>query len=176
MEGALKDWLILAPIPFAEAENWAEALGREQLPDEAHLRPKAGEQAKAGGPELVWKEAHLDDYVLDLEKFLRQVHTNCVGYAVCYVNATEARRGLLLKIGSDDESKVYLNGKLVFESGSWRNFVPDQDTVAEVELAKGVNVIVFKIVNQKGGWKGSIRFTDAAGNPVNGIQVTLAPP
>jgi hypothetical protein len=36
-------------------------------------------------------------------------------------------------------------------------------------------VLVFKVVNETLDWQGSIRFTDAQGNPVKGIKVTLAP-
>jgi hypothetical protein len=31
------------------------------------------------------------------------------------------------------------------------------------------------VVNELVDWKGSIRFTDAQGNPVHGIKVTLDP-
>jgi len=34
---------------------------------------------------------------------------------------------------------------------------------------------VFKVVNEVGNWAGSIRFTDAQGDPVKGIKVTLDP-
>jgi hypothetical protein len=34
---------------------------------------------------------------------------------------------------------------------------------------------VFKVVNETSDWVGSIRFTDAQGNPVKGIKVTLDP-
>jgi hypothetical protein len=36
-------------------------------------------------------------------------------------------------------------------------------------------VLVFKVVNGIGAWMGSIRFTDAQGNPVKGIKVMLDP-
>ena len=39
----------------------------------------------------------------------------------------------------------------------------------------GLNVLVFKVVNEASDWKGSIRLTDAAGQPVKGIKVTLTP-
>jgi hypothetical protein len=38
-----------------------------------------------------------------------------------------------------------------------------------------MNALVFKVVNEFDAWKGSIRFTDAQGNPVQGIKVTLDP-
>lgn len=39
----------------------------------------------------------------------------------------------------------------------------------------GLNVLVFKVVNERTDWKGSIRFIDAQGNPLEGINLTLAP-
>ena len=78
-------------------------------------------------------------------------------------------------VGSDDESKVYLNGEQIYRNPVGRGFLADQDTVADVTLNAGVNLLVFKVVNEFGTWKGSVRFTDAQGNPVKGIQVTLDP-
>jgi hypothetical protein len=34
---------------------------------------------------------------------------------------------------------------------------------------------VFKVVNETREWKGSIRFTDAAGQPLKAVRVTLDP-
>jgi hypothetical protein len=47
--------------------------------------------------------------------------------------------------------------------------------VPDISLEAGLNVLVFKVVNEFVDWKGSIRFTDAQGNPVKGIHVTLNP-
>ncbi len=57
-----------------------------------------------------------------------------------------------------------------------REFVPDQDVVEGVELKTGLNVLVFKVVNETEGWKGSVRLTDAYGQEVKGVRVTLTPP
>ena len=78
-------------------------------------------------------------------------------------------------MGSDDSAKVYLNGKLVHKAPFGRGFVADQDRVPDIALNAGLNVLVFKVVNEKEYWQGSIRFTDAQGNPVKGIKVTLDP-
>ena len=40
----------------------------------------------------------------------------------------------------------------------------------------GLNVLMFKAVNELSRWQGSVRFTDAPGQPVKGISVTLTPP
>ena len=42
-------------------------------------------------------------------------------------------------------------------------------------LRAGLNVLVLKVVNQVFDWKASVRFEDAAGQPVKGIRVTLEP-
>jgi hypothetical protein len=44
-----------------------------------------------------------------------------------------------------------------------------------VSLKAGLNVLVFKVVNELGPWQGSIRITAAAGQPLEGIRVTLDP-
>lgn len=48
--------------------------------------------------------------------------------------------------------------------------------MAGLELNAGINVVVFKMVNQAREWQGSLWFTDAAGQPLKGIKVTAAPP
>ena len=34
-EGFIRNWLVLAPLPFGGAQDGAEALGKQQVPDEA---------------------------------------------------------------------------------------------------------------------------------------------
>lgn len=78
-------------------------------------------------------------------------------------------------MGSDDGAIVYLNGKQVYKVPFPRQFVAEQDEMPDVVLNAGLNVLVFKVVNEGGEWKGSIRFSDAQGDPVKGIKVTLDP-
>jgi hypothetical protein len=47
--------------------------------------------------------------------------------------------------------------------------------VSDLALNAGLNVLVFKVVNEFTGWRGSIRFTDPQGNPIKGITGTLDP-
>src|SRR2546422_8667854 len=54
-EGAIKQWLILAPIRLAEGESGMDGLDREQVHAEAKLRPKAGEKVAVGDMERVWQ-------------------------------------------------------------------------------------------------------------------------
>jgi hypothetical protein len=128
-----------------------------------------------GSRELVWSALQLEAHLIDFNQFVGQETDWSVAYAVSYVRSEVAQTGLLMKVGSDDEAKIYLNGEEIYRFAARRSYVPDQDVVAGVRLRAGLNVLVFKVVNEANDWQGSIRFTDAAGQPVKGIKVTLAP-
>jgi hypothetical protein len=174
-EGAIKQWLILAPIALASGQSGADAVDTEQIDGEGQLRPKAGEATVMARGELKWQEVAQEDYVIDFNEILGEVTPQSVAYAVCYIRSEAEQRGLRMLVGSDDQAKVYLNGKQIHKYPLVRNFVADQDTVIGVVLNAGMNVLVFKVVNESIEWLGSIRFTDAQGNPVTGIKVTLTP-
>ncbi len=174
-EGAIKRWLILAPVALPTGQSGAEGLDTEQVEGEGRLRPKAGEGTIVSGSEMKWQEVALENYVIDFNAILGRGARLSVAYAVCYIQSEAEQRGLQMLVGSDDEAKVYLNGKHVHRSLVGRAFVADQNVVPDIVLSAGLNVLVFKVVNEGGGWHGSIRFTDSQGNPVRGIKVTLSP-
>ncbi|MEO8429470.1 MAG: hypothetical protein ABI651_20445, partial [Verrucomicrobiota bacterium] len=149
----------------------ADGLEAEQIADEGRLRPRAGEGT--GG--LTWQEVAQNDYAIDFNVVLGHRTTLSVAYAVCYIRSEAEQRGLQMLVGSDDVAKVYLNGRQVHKYAFNRWLVADQDRVPEITLNAGLNVLVFKVVNGIFDWKGSIRFTDAQGNPAKGLEVTLTP-
>jgi hypothetical protein len=124
--------------------------------------------------ERFWSRIELDDYVIDFEKVLGEVIEYAVAYAVCYIDSEADQHGLNMVVRSDDSSKVYLNERQVYRYAFGGMFGPDH-TVTGIELKAGLNVLVFKIVNTIQDWRGSIQFTDAQGEPVRGIRVTLDP-
>jgi hypothetical protein len=168
-EGFLQRWLVLAPIPLAENESGADALAKEQLKEEAKLKPRAGAKVKVGDKELVWKEHVCKDHLLDFNAFLGGQTEDSVAYAVTYVLAPAELKGVKMKTGSDDQAKVYLNGKEVFKYAEPRALEKDQDTT-EVTLHKGVNVLVVKVVNEKVDWSFCVRFTDKEDRPLTQLQ------
>ena len=161
----------VAPIAFATEQSGEDALDTEQIEGEGRLRPKAGE----GTGELKWQEVAQEDYVIDFSAILGGMRQLSVAYAVCYIQSEVEQRGLQMLVGSDDGAKVYLNGKLIHRYPVGRGFVADQDKGPDIALNAGLNVLVFKVVNEFLDWKGSVRFTDAQGNPVKGITLTLNP-
>ena len=110
-EGFITTWLLLAPIVLDKGQSGADALGKEQIPGEAKLRPKAGDKVKVNGKELVWKVYQAKGYFFDVNDFLGKVTEDSVAYAVCYIHADRALPDIQLRTGSDDQAVVYLNGK-----------------------------------------------------------------
>jgi WD40 repeat protein/tRNA A-37 threonylcarbamoyl transferase component Bud32 len=173
-QGFLQTWLLLLPLPLAAGESGAQALDRQQLPDEACLRPRPGEEVAIGGQRWVWQEYRSPLAVVDFNAVPGQVVEHSVAYAVCYLESDRARDGLWLQPGSDDQAKVYLNGREIYQSRLPRSLVT-LDTVGPVGLKRGINVLLLKVVNETGQWEGCARLVDDAGRPVQGLRVKLTP-
>ncbi len=173
-QGFVQSWLLLLPLPAVKGESGAQILDREQLPNEAHIQPRSGERFRAGDHELVWQEHHSAESVLDFNAVLGNVTEWCVGYAVCYLESEQARDGLWLQVGSDDQAKVYLNGREIYQHRMDRALV-GLDTVGPLSLRQGTNVLLFKVVNEGSGWQGCVRLVDDSGRPVSDIHVKLTP-
>ena len=166
----------MAPIQLAADADGAEAIVKNQIPDEGLLKPKAGDKVTVGGKELTWKKVKATDYFLDLNAICNAETEKTVGYAVAYVRADEEREKLQLKMGSNDEGKVFLNGKLLLKTSEARTLEQDSDTARNVTLNKGINVVVFKIFNEGGSdWQGCLRFTDASDKAVTNLVIRLEP-
>ena len=169
-EGFIREWLLLAPIPLAEGEEASQAIDKEQLKDEAKLAPADGDKNKVGDSEFAWKKQTAKDYFFDFNEFLNKETENAVGYAVTYIVCEADVKDAVLKIGSDDQAKLYLNGKEVGKSTEERATEKDQNSFEGLALKKGTNTLVFKVINEGGEWSGCARFTDKDGKPIKGLK------
>ncbi|HEX3151168.1 MAG TPA: hypothetical protein VHR66_24030 [Gemmataceae bacterium] len=167
-EGFIQQWLVLAPIPLKDGEDGAAGLGREAIADEAKLKPKAGDKVKAGDRELGWKAHVAKSFFVDFNAILGAQTEDAIGYAVTYITVADDMT-VKMKTGSDDQCKVWLNGKEVLKVTDARPSEKDQDTT-EVTLKKGVNVLVAKVVNEKIDWQFCVRFVDKDDKPVAGLM------
>lgn len=174
-DGFIRNWLVLAPIPNGENASGVDALGKQFIADEAKLKPKADEKVKIGDLELTWKAIDAGDYAINFNSVLGQTTEDSTAYAVVYLIASDEMKDLHLKMGSDDQAKVYVNGKEVLKNETPRPIDKDQDTAGDMTLDKGTNTIVFKVVNEKVDWGGCLRFTDKNDNPVKNLTVKLTP-
>jgi hypothetical protein len=168
---------------IATATEWCnlrghteEAAQQEPLALETRQRARAGDRVQVGGNERIWKAVQLSTHRIDFNELVGHLSEWSVAYAVCYIQSRSEQTNLVMKIGSDDLAKVWLNGVVRYRSEVYHTFVPDQDRVDGIQLRAGLNVLVLKVVNEFRDWCGSIRLTDATGQPVEGVEVTLSPP
>ena len=45
----------------------------------------------------------------------------------------------------------------------------------KVTLKKGVNVVVFKVINEQNSWQGAMRLLDKTGAPLKDLKIKLSP-
>jgi hypothetical protein len=173
-EGFVQQWLVLAPIPFAANESASDAFDKEQIKGAAGLKPKAGDKVKVGDKEFTWQKKAATDYLLDFNAILGSETEDSVAYAATYIVATKELKGVKMKTGSDDQCKVYLNGKEVFKYAEERPAEKDQDTT-EVALRQGTNVLVVKVVNAKADWSFCVRFTGRDDQPLKNLTAKTVP-
>ena len=173
-EGFIRDWLMLAPFSIPESSG-ADEIDKKQVENEAALKPKAGDKQKVAGREEAWKAIKSKESNVDLNATIGTPNEDVVGYLVTYVVADKEMSDVTLLIGSNDEAKVYLNGKEVIKFDQTRTIEKDSDKSDKVTLNKGVNTIVFKVINEKNDWAACLRFKDKEGKPVTDLAVKLTP-
>jgi hypothetical protein len=67
-EGYIRHWLMLAPIALPEGATGSDAIFKEQIKDEAALRPQAGDKVKLRGKELTWQNITATTKLLRLQR------------------------------------------------------------------------------------------------------------
>jgi hypothetical protein len=170
----IRDWLLLAPLPLPGPPRVNPA-DQDPVAGEARLRPRAGDKAVAGGREFVWAAQRAGYSFLDFNWIVGRLSPQAVAYAVCYVVCDEERRDLQIRLNSDDQSKLYVNGQEVYRSAVVRSLTPTDYPVPGVTFRKGTNILVFKVVNMGGEWRGRLQIVDKEGRWPVGVTVRLTP-
>ena len=107
---------------------------------------------------LKWKIASAEKSGFVPLQRLINPNERAVAYALAYVYSPDDREAALL-IGSDDGIKIWLNNRLVHSNPAYRGAYPDQDKI-KVDLNKGKNTLLLKILQGGGGWGFYARFVD----------------
>jgi hypothetical protein len=173
-EGYIRDWLMLAPIRLAEGESGADAVFSEQIKGEGSLKPEAGEKVKVGGKELQWQKVTASTNYFDFNATLKTLNDHAVGYLVTYIECESEKQEVIVAVASNDEGRIYFNVVDIYAFNEPRTLMLDSDK-GKITLKKGVNVIVFKVVNELNSWQGAMRFLDKSGAPLKDIKIKLAP-
>jgi hypothetical protein len=173
-QGYIRHWLMLAPLPFAEGESGADAVFRDQIRGEASLRPKPGEKIKVGNKEFTWQSVVAQTNYFDFNAALKSIHDRAAGYIVAYIESDSEKRDVIMGVGSNDEGRIYFNGVDIYVFGEPRQITQEEDK-GKVTLKKGINVIVFKVMNEQNAWQGAIRLLNKDGTPLKDVKVKLSP-
>jgi hypothetical protein len=173
-EGYIRDWLMLAPIALPEGESGADALFREQIRGEANLKPQSGDKVTIRGKELAWRSVTASTNYFDFNVTLKSINDHAAGYLVTYIECEAEQRDVIMAVASNDEGRIYFNGVDIYAFNEPRTLMLDSDK-GKVTLKKGVNVIVFKVINELNSWQAAMRLLDKSGAPLKDVKIKLAP-
>lgn len=173
-KGYVRNWVMLAPIPLPERGSAGDLLLREQIKDEASLKPQAGDTIKINDKELTWKNITTTANYFDFNLILDSLNDWAAGYMATYIECEQDIPDVMISVGSNDQGRIYFNGIDIYAFTTARPLEIDADK-GKIKLNKGLNVIVFKIINESNSWQGSMRLTDMAGAPLKGIKVKMSP-
>ncbi len=159
----IKSWLLSQRYQSDSASN---ALAYEFLNDTDSVIPGPG--MEAGG--ALWTLYDSSEDYIDLKISFADAE-NCALYSHIFIHSNSPQPALL-KLGSDDGIKVWLNGEELYSNDVLRGASPDQDQV-RCNLSKGINRLMMKISQGSGEWGFYARFTDLFGLPLEDLDYIL---
>ncbi len=124
---------------------------------------------------LHWKEASPVIKLNDLHPDFKDYY---VVYLAAYVFCPEEKdrnRRVQVRLGSDDDFRLWINGKLIGEKSGSRPAHADDDAF-NARLEKGWNRILFKICDRTMDAAAVLRLTDVKGKPMESLKVALELP
>lgn len=153
--GFITKWSMVGPFPW----NQNEAFQKTPI-NEPNVDPSAKYQA--GGKEVTWAPYTTQSPTgsIDLGAIFG-ASDNSTAYGLAKVTVP-AEIDAIVKSGSDDGIKIWVNGKAVHENNVNRGALIDQDQ-APIHLVAGENTILVQVTQGGGGWIGYVRLTKADG-------------
>jgi len=148
----IMEWNLIGPFPAADMNDLQTVYPPEK---EADLTKKYQGKNDA---EVGWRtvQAGPTGYVR-LDELVRP-NEQVLAYGLAYVFSPDDRQASVL-LGSDDGVRVWVNDELVHTNPAYRPAVPDQDRFP-VNLKKGWNKVLIKVLQGAGGWGYYFRFSD----------------
>jgi hypothetical protein len=135
----IRDWRVAGCFPATTME----ALAQRQAPEPGivHITPPL---TKAGTP-LAWHNRTTNDSgFLDLTPICDEP-TDAIAYATCTLFSPDERE-VRFAIGTDDGSRLWVNGDLVFDDPEYHSATRDAKTFTAT-LTPGDNIILCKVLN-----------------------------
>jgi HEAT repeat protein len=157
--GCVTTWWVIGPFP-------GDDIDKPYPPED---RVDLAETLQCGRRDLTWRVHHTPDTqgVVELNSLV-QPDRDMTAYLYAEITV-DREQDALLKTGSDDNEKVWLNGGEVYRYPGLRMIAADAASVP-VRLSGGRNRILVKVGNSFLGWLVCVRFTDPQGNPLQFTQ------
>ncbi|MCY3723770.1 MAG: multiheme c-type cytochrome [Candidatus Poribacteria bacterium] len=176
-----RDWLIIGPWPTQSSYQGLTAFN-EVLPPEKRigLNEKYKTVSKTSRDQWLEREVHwvypdfdiVQSYV-DLRSVLRTSTMAC--YALTYAKLPVLTKAQM-RLGTNGVLKVWVNDKLVYLNPNQRYTPRVDEYIVPVELKKGLNQILVKIVQRGAKVTGFyLRLTDENGKLLDNIEIALPP-
>ena len=174
-EGYIRHWVMLAPIALPEGETGAEAdlQGTDQGRSRASTQGRRQGQNQREGIDLA--EHHRLDQLLRLQRHSEdpQRPRGRLHGHLHRVRQGNARRDRWPSPAMTRDASTSM--AWTFTRSANRARSNSMQTRGRFTLKKGVNVVVFKIINEQNNWQGAMRFLDKAGAPVKDLKIKLSP-
>lgn len=148
-----RDFFIIGPFDNAQHRGFDQVYPPEREIDLAASCPGAA------GQRVSWRQVRTDESgFVNFKEFFRP-NEWVVAYALTNLYSDRPRYARIL-VGSDDGTKVWINGEPAWAALEVRGPDPDKDRF-EVMLRKGWNRLLVKVEQGTGGWGLHLRATDA---------------
>jgi hexosaminidase len=151
-------WLLSGSFPLETMDESATDF-LQSMGGESAARPYPGEIFTApDGTRHMWlkTESH-KQRDMDFSS-IYDSPSRAVVYGYCAIDSREDQTVTAL-LGSSDGASVWCNGEQVYHFHGQRSLTPDQDAIP-LELKKGRNHILVKVVQSAGDWELSFRLKD----------------
>lgn len=152
-------WLVAGPYRSEREPMCETAFPPEERARSGRLEPAEGRPAGPG--ETRWRAAEGDDGFVNFEETLGGSVAGGVGYAFLTVEADRGRKAEI-RVGTDDDARIFLNGREIHAYDGAREAWEEQDTVP-VTLRSGDNALLVKVCNRDSDWRFNLRITDPRG-------------
>lgn len=170
-------WLVIGPFENPQVDGVCQGFNKDFLTSiggETNLKPE--QSRKING--LQWQKYQSKLNKLNFINIIGQKN-NCLAYAYNEFKVNKDQKAIL-KIGSDDGIKIWLNGIQIINHHIHRANNPDDDLVM-INLKAGINKILVKVDQGNGDWSCSLKLrtieeeiADFNKTKINGLKFIIS--
>ena len=169
--GFINRWLLCGPFDNLGMDGHDRVYPPEQAMDTA-----ATYDGK-GGRKVSWKKNRTPDWqgCVDLVQEFDDSDWTCA-YALCWVTLDEGPKDVMLRVGSNDSVKIFLNGREIWTNKIERTMSVDDDLIPAT-LPNGTSAVLLKIGQAGLNWGFCFRITERDSLEIpKGLHTSAEPP